>query len=221
MSAARDLSWLRAALAEARRLRALSVEAECDFLLHLSEMEKNVAGWMGDRSAGTGFRTFEELLAAEDLCQAHRLAAFKAAVARFGFDTVRRIGFEPSKMLLSVPREATSVRVNAPADVAIVRELSELRERSQTTPSEQNARSIVQKHYVPPKRPAKEITREEELSRENAALRAEVKRLTKALAIAEAKVAKYERERSSGAPEAVTARAKKIKGLAASAATVA
>lgn len=205
MVAAVDTGWFEWFISEAKRLRALSVEAECDFFKHLMDGEANEAGWQV-----AGYRSFPEVLAGEDLTKAERYATFKVAVARFGFDAVRKMGFEPTKMVMVIPADARSKQegVSAPAVAAIVHDLVEFRERNATTISEQHAQSIIHRHYAPAPRPKREKSaREIELEEQNTKLRAELRETKAALRIAEAKLAKF--ERLSGEQMPAPARAKK------------
>ena len=161
-------------LTEAKRLRALSSEAEADFLGHLQRGEEERDLWRG-----TGYGTFAELLHGEHLCETSRYLAFKAAVAQIGFEKVREVGVFGARLVLPIPVAVPSRRDESKSAVdAIIADMTEFRTKNATPPSEQQARAIRDKHWDPPTRVRTTVDeRIAALEAENKALKKEVRDL--------------------------------------------
>ncbi len=157
---------------EAKRLRATSVESECDFYDWLMKGESNELLWRGAAKARTGYRTFEELIFKHDLCHVAVYRRYCACITRFGSADVRKYGFKVTSELLRVSPDAKNISGEGLAIDVIKDKLNDTVESSQTTPSKWQANSIISKHFeteksTKPKAIDKSDKRVSELSAQN------------------------------------------------------
>src|SRR5690606_6256908 len=133
------------------------------------------------------------------LCDPRRYQAFKQEVARFGFDHVRKCGFEQVRKVLSVPEDAPSRREPGRlASDSIKHALEAFVERNHTTPSERQTVAIIRQHYEPPPREVSASVGDEDPVAKAARLERQLAKVTRERDAALAKVAKLETLLASG-----------------------
>lgn len=167
-------------LSEAKRFRALESESTADFFQHLAAGE--VSGvWKMSRA---GYATFLALLSGENLCRPERFTNFKALVVRFGWEQVRALGVDQLRQILYIPDIAMSQAYpKQRASDAAVQDMLDSLKRNEVPVSEQQARAIGRKHYVPESKPrTSQEQRIVELEKEVVALKAENAALKKQIA---------------------------------------
>lgn len=166
-------------IAECRRLRNASNEAEVDFLAFVSTGEDDEEMW---RYAG--HPTFFALVKAENVCHVDRLNTFRREVARFGFDLVRAHGVDQIREVMKIPDDAVSKADPEKLAVnAVIADLDEFRSRHGVSASKWQAENTRKRHYVPAPKLAddepddepddKQAARIAQLEAENNALRRE------------------------------------------------
>lgn len=184
-------------------LRVTAVAAVADFYRRIQDGENDhevTQDWKH-----SGYPTFEAVLRQNSVCDLGCYAAFKAAVAEFGFERVRKLGVPQTTILLGVPGDTPSLKdPSKMARAAAMADALASHKRSGGAPaSPRQMQAIAQGHFVRARVEIPKPMRDEivaaleakitQLKRENAKLKREFAKLTQALKAAQREVERREK----------------------------
>lgn len=134
----------QAFLAEAARLRDRQIGADVDLYMHLVRGEENEAMW---RTSGQP--TFAALLKVENVCDVARYLTFKAQLAEFGEEALRKHGIDQIRAVASIPKGAESRKSpGVDARNAALAEIAACQEHKRAPVSPRHAKTIAEHHYI-------------------------------------------------------------------------
>lgn len=139
-------------IANCRRLRTASSDADIDLFVGIMQWEQDVDAWLAGVGDEKGYGTFLDCLHMSNIVDTHRYEDFKRQVQVCGgIDELREIGLHAAKKLLATPDDEPSIeRPDVSARQALHEDYIAFRDRNDQPVSERHARAIREKHYRPP-----------------------------------------------------------------------